>query len=88
MQGVRQRRGGAGSYAGAVDDEDLPRSLRDAAYMAVGFGVLGFQRAQVARRELARRLPDLAEHLPAGVREALEVVGAALRGAPPPRPGT
>ncbi|MGQ0519840.1 MAG: hypothetical protein ACT4PX_01655 [Actinomycetota bacterium] len=70
-----------------MEHDDLPRSLRDAAYIAVGFGVIGFQRAQVARRELARQLPDLAEHLPAGVREALEVVGAALRGPPPPRAG-
>lgn len=30
--------------------------MRDAAYAAVGFGVLGFQRAQVRRRELARQL--------------------------------
>ncbi len=71
-----------------MENDDLPRSLRDAAYIAVGFGVIGFQRAQVARRELARQLPDLAEHLPAGVREAIEVVGAALRGPPPPHAGT
>ena len=65
----------------------MPRSLQDAAYVVVGLGVLGFQRAQVARRDLARqlpglvaRLPDLAEHLPAGVREAVDVVvAAALR---------
>ncbi len=30
--------------------------MRDAAYTAVGFGVLGFQRAQVRRRQLARQL--------------------------------
>lgn len=29
---------------------------RDAAYVAVGLGVLGFQRAQVQRRQLQRRL--------------------------------
>jgi hypothetical protein len=31
-------------------------SLKDAAYVAVGFSVLGFQRAQVRRRELTRQL--------------------------------
>ncbi len=67
-------------------DEDLPRSVRDAAYVLVGLGVLGFQRAQVARRELTRQLPDLAEHLPAGIREAVEEFTEALRGVAPPPP--
>ena len=35
---------------------DLTSSLRDAAYVAVGFGVLGVNRAQVRRRELNREL--------------------------------
>ncbi|HEC11187.1 MAG TPA: hypothetical protein ENI86_16735 [Acidimicrobiales bacterium] len=30
--------------------------LTDAAYTAIGFGILGFQRLQVARRRLRRRL--------------------------------
>jgi hypothetical protein len=34
----------------------LGRLARDSAYVAVGFGVLGFQRAQVARRSLEKRL--------------------------------
>lgn len=54
--------------------------------MLVGLGVLGFQRAQVARRELTRQLPDLAEHLPAGIREILEEFTEALCGGAPPRP--
>lgn len=82
--GRRRRRA---SYAGGVD-EDLPRSLRDAAYVLVGLGVLGFQRAQVARRELTRQLPDLAEHLPAGIRDVVEELTVALRGGAPPRPGS
>ena len=67
-------------------DNAVPHSLRDAAYILVGLSVIGFQRAQVARRELARQLPELpdpaelADHLPAGVRDALETVAAALRG--------
>ncbi|MDP9419773.1 MAG: hypothetical protein M3P53_06455 [Actinomycetota bacterium] len=35
---------------------ELPKLLRDAAYIGVGFGVLAFQKAQVRRRELARLL--------------------------------
>ena len=36
--------------------KDLSRIAQDAAYVAIGFGVLGFQRAQVARRELTAEL--------------------------------
>lgn len=34
----------------------LPPMVEDAAYVAVGFGVLAFQRAQVRRRQLERLL--------------------------------
>lgn len=60
--------------------DDLDKALRDAAYVAVGFAVIGVQRAQVRRRELARQLPDLEQHLPAGIREAIDVVRTALKG--------
>ena len=60
--------------------DDVEKALREAAYVAVGFAVIGVQRAQVRRRELARQLPDIEEHLPAGIREAIEVVRTALRG--------
>ena len=46
---------------------------RDAAYVAVGLGVLGYQRAQVQRNELKNLLPkdfSLDEHL-CGVRTEL-----------------
>jgi len=36
--------------------EELSRTARDAAYVAVGLGVMGVQRAQVRRRELTERL--------------------------------
>jgi hypothetical protein len=36
--------------------DGIVRTARDAAYVAVGLGVLGFQRAQVRRQELAKRL--------------------------------
>jgi hypothetical protein len=35
---------------------DASTTLRDAAYVAVGFGLLAFQRAQVRRRALERAL--------------------------------
>ena len=35
---------------------DVARAARDVAYVAVGAGVLGFQRAQVHRHELGKRL--------------------------------
>ena len=35
---------------------DLTKTLKDAAYVVVGFGVIGFQRAQVRRQELRKQL--------------------------------
>ena len=35
---------------------ETEKSLREGAYVAVGLGVLGFQRAQVRRREMAKLL--------------------------------
>lgn len=37
---------------------EVTRLARDAAYVVVGLGVLGFQRAQVQRHELRTRLED------------------------------
>ena len=62
------------------DADDLPTALREAAYVAVGLAVIGVQRAQVRRRELSRQLPDLEQHLPTGVREAIDIVRTALKG--------
>lgn len=36
--------------------DDLTAQARDAAYTAVGFGVLAFQRLQVRRRELVKQV--------------------------------
>jgi hypothetical protein len=36
--------------------DDTSTRLRDSLYTAVGFGVLGFQQAQLRRRELQREL--------------------------------
>ncbi len=38
--------------------EEITRTARDAAYVVVGLGVLGFQRAQVRRQELQKRLVE------------------------------
>ncbi|MHB1986828.1 MAG: hypothetical protein ACYCSF_02400 [Acidimicrobiales bacterium] len=36
--------------------QDLTRVAQDAAYVAVGLGVVGFQKTQVARRELVEQI--------------------------------
>jgi hypothetical protein len=36
--------------------DEITKTARDAAYVVVGLGVLGFQRAQVRRQELQKRL--------------------------------
>lgn len=36
----------------------MTKTVKEAAYVAVGFGVLGFQQAQVRRRALAQQLQD------------------------------
>jgi len=38
--------------------EEISKTARDALYVAVGLGVLGFQRAQVRRQELVKHLAD------------------------------
>lgn len=63
-----------------MDDlrRELAHAAEDLAYTAVGFAVLGFQRVQVARRDLERRAPVVAW---------TEQVRAAMSGREPdPRP--
>jgi hypothetical protein len=38
--------------------DEIAKTAKDAAYVVVGLGVLGFQRAQVRRQELQKRLTD------------------------------
>ena len=38
--------------------DEITKTARDAAYVVVGLGVLGFQRAQVQRQELQKRLVE------------------------------
>ena len=49
---------------------ELRRTLREAAYVAVGAGVLGFQRAQVRRQELGKQLEGPRQELEAQLDEA------------------
>jgi pantothenate kinase len=65
---------------------ELIDAARDAAYAAIGFGVLSFQRAQVRRRELERRLEERrrdlgqrAEQARARVAEASKDLGRLAR---------
>ena len=38
--------------------DEITKTARDAAYVVVGLGVLGFQRAQVRRQELQKRMAE------------------------------
>ncbi len=58
-----------------MDDAD---ALRDAFYTAVGFGVLGFQQAQLRRRELQKDLARLAADLDGKVDPVLDDLVAKL----------
>ena len=42
---------------------DVAKDLRDVAYIAIGLGVLGFQKAQVRRRELAQRAQEMEQRV-------------------------
>jgi chaperonin cofactor prefoldin len=44
---------------------EVSRAAQDAAYVAIGLGVLGFQKAQVRRRDLGRQLESLQGRLAA-----------------------
>jgi hypothetical protein len=66
---------------GRIETERVRTTLRDAAYVAVGFGVLGVQQAQVRRRELASSLQDhpLLRQAGLGKGQVDELVGALER---------
>ena len=58
--------------------QNVSQNLRDTAYVAVGLGVLGFQRAQVARRELATNVAGDRQRLEASVRAQVEDLSSVL----------
>lgn len=55
--------------------DDVSKTARDAAYVAIGLGVLGFQRAQVRRRELMNQLGRASGDLQGRVGELSERFG-------------
>lgn len=57
--------------------DEIAARARDAAYVAVGLGVLGLQRAQVQRQELARRTAGMDQHL-SGLRAGIGAGGQQL----------
>lgn len=60
---------------GDVDETtDLTKTLKEAAYVAIGFGVLGFQRAQVRRRQVTELAQDLERRLQPALVDASERV--------------
>jgi ElaB/YqjD/DUF883 family membrane-anchored ribosome-binding protein len=52
----------------------VTEAMKDAAYVTVGFGVLGFQRAQVRRVELTKQLKPQIGELVTNVDEVLQPV--------------
>jgi len=58
--------------------DDQATTLRDSLYTAVGFGVLGFQQAQLRRRELQRELSRLAAEVDEKVEPVLDDLVARL----------
>lgn len=58
--------------------DDVGDRLRDSLYTAVGFGVLGFQQAQVRRRQLQKELARLAVEVDEKVVPVLDDLEAKL----------
>ena len=58
--------------------DETATKLRDSLYTAVGFGVLGFQQAQVRRRELQKELARLAVEVDEKVDPVLDDLEARL----------
>lgn len=58
--------------------DDVGDRLRDSLYTAVGFGVLGFQQAQVRRRQLQKELARLAVEVDEKVDPVLDDLEARL----------
>ena len=59
-------------------DDDLASRLRDSLYTAVGFGVLGFQQAQLRRRQLQKQLAKAAGEVDQKVDPVLDDLEARL----------
>lgn len=51
---------------------DVGHTLKDAAYIGIGIGVLAFQRAQVRRHEVTRQIEDVVNDFEGNVDRALD----------------
>ena len=71
-------------FAGAVAQpiDSLPKSVKDAFYTAVGFGVLGVQQLQVVRHDLRKQLRQVAGEVEERVDPVLDDLEARLPPAP------
>lgn len=58
---------------------DVTKTLRDATYIAIGLGVISFQRAQVRRQELRSQLADQKSALDARAAEARALVSELVK---------
>jgi hypothetical protein len=56
----------------------LTDNLRDAAYIAIGMGVIGVQRAQVRREELLKDLNEAIKQADAAISPVVEAIEARL----------
>jgi hypothetical protein len=63
---------------GSSGIDDAAARLRESLYTAVGFGVLGFQQAQVRRRQVQRELSRLAAEVDERVDPVLDDIEARL----------
>ncbi len=60
--------------------EEAEKTIKDGAYVVVGLGVLGFQQAQVRRRELAKRLASERDTVASQLEDTSQRVGVQLGG--------
>ena len=58
---------------------DITKNLKDAAYIAIGLGVIGFQRAQVRRQELRKQLFEQRSVIDTQATEARAQVGKLVK---------
>lgn len=59
--------------------EDVAKTLKDAAYVVIGFGVLTAQKAQVQRREFSQQAQDLTKDLGKNIPEQVNAQLADVR---------
>jgi hypothetical protein len=58
---------------------DVGKTVKDAAYVAIGLGVLGFQRAQVRRRELTKQMKGQRTQVGTQLEDAREQLGGIVK---------